>query len=89
MKMGAKILDLKNLLTGQIVGRRFGGWAGVSVPLLGAFPGYRRWPIPAPYAPSLEDFARVILSEIPQVMMVSRTLWEWPTNHWTNLRSTP
>jgi hypothetical protein len=37
------------LQTGKTVGQRFCGWVGVSVPLLEASPGYRRWPVQAPY----------------------------------------
>lgn len=49
------------LQEGQIVGKRLFGYVNGPVPLLGALPGYRRWPVYAPYPQLPGDLAWVTL----------------------------
>ena len=68
---------------GQILGKRFCGWVGVTLPPLEGPSAYRRWLLWAPYTPPLQDSDRVYrflgASPIPGFWLISE-MPPTPTN---------
>jgi hypothetical protein len=48
----ARFQSQNTLQTGQTVGWRFYAWVGFPIPSVEFLPGYRRWPVQAPWPPS-------------------------------------